>query len=71
MDDPNAEVVWLPLDTAPRDGTVILARFMGGIVTLAWWNKERKSPTDPYWFCGVPSKCEVIPCVQPREWLPL
>lgn len=71
MDDANDKVRWHSIDTAPRDGTVIVARFMEGIVTLAWWNTEQKLPSDPYWFCGIPGKFEAAPCVQPRQWMPL
>lgn len=71
MDKRNTEEGWRNMDYAPRDGTPIIARFMEGIVTIAWWNTAQKNKSDPYWFCGIPEKFEATPCVQPREWMPL
>lgn len=61
---------WYPMETAPRDGRSIFAKWNGNIVGVVHWNSERKNPSDPFWI-GVAGKMQFIPANAPNEWTPL
>jgi len=68
---------WQPIETAPKDGTEILAwvqpRTSRGFSVLARWYSDKfsKDP-QPYWMLLMPSRtCEFDRHNQPTHWMPL
>lgn len=82
----SAKQKWMPIETAPLDGTVIIARIPGygdknricaitvvddnDLETWAWFYVEGKSP--PCWTDAVcwASNEDEEPSVQPTHWMP-
>ena len=61
--DDLTETAWQPIETAPKDGTKILACVQGGFETLiVWWEAYRDSHE---WFYDNDSY------TWPTHWMPL
>ena len=62
---------WLPIESAPRDGSRILV-VMGGIVTLARWNDQKHhAKPKPYWYTVDQISVARDRGNQPSVWMPL
>jgi len=61
-----AQPQWLPIDTAPKDGTPILIGIEGAEyhASKAWWDDEKA-----LWLINE-RPCVYIP-LQPTHWMPL
>ena len=66
---------WMPIETAPQDGTPILAWPIFGRVDLAWFGVDLNADAEPpMWLCGDGDGFSVgyyfTPCA-PTHWMPL
>lgn len=59
---PDAGQVWQPIETAPRDGTIIMGgwNFGGWSYCIMRWNG-----------CGWTKRFDATPCYDPTHWMPL
>jgi hypothetical protein len=71
---------WLPIESAPKDGTIILLASGEQMVSARWRDSipERKSVIGEYtfWFTETPAMWEVVDgramtVVEPTHWQPL
>jgi hypothetical protein len=75
---------WQPIETAPRDGTIIL--LAGGTwgdedleeaprVMAARWYEHQRWRSDPVWgcwnVCCAEGGCSIFPYSDPTHWMPL
>jgi hypothetical protein len=59
---------WLPIESAPRDGTRILAYEDGNHYALEWC-QEFPEPDGGYWKCFCGQYVTITP--EPTHWMPL
>jgi hypothetical protein len=57
---------WRPINTAPKDGTLILA-WDGRAALLAYWG--RSNAVNPFGWIG--GHCHINHIDQPTHWMPL
>lgn len=67
---------WLPIDSAPRDGTKVLMVKVGFVPAVAWWDSERQSfdyveactfAEYEHWQAYLDMDCRW----DPTHWMPL
>ena len=54
-------MTWQPIETAPKDGAIVLV-FIGGIMGTGFWDDE----VDDWELCGY-----LIGSAKPTHWMPL
>ena len=54
---------WRPIETAPKDGEIVLLFTRGRFMFLGWWNMGIK-----LWYSGRPLAFDLE---QPTHWMPL
>ena len=59
---------WQPIDSAPKDGTVVLGYRDGRIGTAS---RVQRSDCEMWTFCGTSADAENHPKVKPTHWMPL
>jgi hypothetical protein len=55
---------WIPIESAPRDGTEILVSEYGTL-DIAFWSDQRNKWLGPYDMCGD------VEVMEPTHWMPL
>lgn len=63
-------MTWQPIDTAPKDGTLIFIRELGGRVQVAKWCAPGFS--DPDWYVQLTQLGrDSYPTTDVIEWMPI
>ncbi len=63
-----AQPGWRTIESAPKDGTVILGYRNGRIGTAS---KVPRDDCEMWTFCGTSAWVEIHPTVKPTHWMPL
>ena len=63
---------WQPIETAPKDGTILVFRGRGTRVEIAQWHDDRQSnPPKPYWLDSSLHGISWMRANPPTHWMPL
>lgn len=62
---------WLPIESAPRDGTPILGHCKGRIEIYRWDDQRYKATPQPFWVVTGCHSVTLDRSRQPTDWMPL
>lgn len=61
---------WRPIESAPRDGTLLLLAVPGG-VTVGRWVRHRAYAQCWAWMAEPWPQCDFLFALEPTHWAPL